>query len=151
MEKVLVQWSDGKSKGTTSLVKKNAVKNGTIAVGEKVMVAWGKAKKTYKAQVVDVNVGVRSPPTPQKSTSTDEDTLVFDLVAPATQTMRDNRQDDTRLGALQEKLEDLADAVSGIEARLLCHLQTLDEKVTALQKDIQERGVPQPIAMYVRM
>ena len=52
MEKILVRWCDGRSSGTTSLVKKTAVKKGTIAVGKRVTVAWGKSKKTYQAEVV---------------------------------------------------------------------------------------------------
>ena len=46
MEKILVKWSNRRSKGTTSWVKKSAVKKGTIAVGKKVVVVWGKLKKT---------------------------------------------------------------------------------------------------------
>ena len=147
MEKILVQWSDGRSKGTTSLIKRSAVKKGTIAVGENVIVTWGKSKKTYNAQVLDVGVGVRYPPSPQQDT---DDPLAFDLVAPAMQTqavdllsqsqpMLHRQQEDEKLRACLDKLDDLLDAVSGIEARLLCRLQTLDEKGTALQKDVQER------------
>ena len=146
MEKILVQWSDGRSQGTTSLVKKSAVKKGTIAVGKKVMVAWGKSKKTYNAEVIDIDVGVRCPPTPQRDTGT-EDPFVFEVAAPATQTQSSQsqamlHQEDAGVRAFLDKLDDLADAVSGIEARLLCRLQTLDEKVTALQKDVQERCIP---------
>ena len=152
MEKILVQWSDGRSKGTTSLIKRSAVKKGTIAVGENVIVTWGKSKKTYNAQVLDVGVGVRSPPSPQQDT---DDPLAFDLVAPATQaqavdlpsqsqTMLHRQQEDEKLRACLDKLDDLSDAMSRIEARLLCRLQTLDEKVTALQKDVQERCILEP-------
>jgi len=38
MEKILVQWSNGRSQGMTSLVRKTAVKTGTIIVGKKVVV-----------------------------------------------------------------------------------------------------------------
>ena len=58
------------------------MKKGTIAVGENVIVTWGKSKKTYNAQVLDVGVGVCSPPSPQHDT---DDPLAFDLVAPAMQ------------------------------------------------------------------
>ena len=54
MEKILVQWCDGRSKGTTSFVKRSAVKAGTIAVGNRVVVTWGKTKKGYNAEVVSV-------------------------------------------------------------------------------------------------
>ena len=63
MEKILVQWSDGRSKGTTSLVKRSAIKKGTIAVGKRVSVAWGKTKKTYNAEVLSAS-SVRAPATP---------------------------------------------------------------------------------------
>ena len=55
---------DGRSKGTTSWVKKSAVKKGTIAVGKKVVVAWGKSKKTYNAEVIED--GVRSSENPRQ-------------------------------------------------------------------------------------
>ena len=152
MEKILVQWSDGRSKGTTPLIKRNAVKKGTIAVAKSVIITWGKSKKTYNAQVLDIGVGVCSPPSPQQDT---DNPLAFNLVAPATQTqamdlpsqsqpMLHKRQEDKKLRACLDKLDNLSDAVSGIEAWLLCRLQTLDEKVTALQKDIQERCILQP-------
>ena len=68
-----------------------------------------------------------------------DDPLAFDLVAPAIQTqtvdlpsqsqpMLHKRQEDEKLRACLDKLDDLSDSVSGIEARLLCRLQTLDEK-----------------------
>ena len=43
MDKILVQWMDGRSMGRTSFVKRTAIKEGTVAVAEKVEVAWGKA------------------------------------------------------------------------------------------------------------
>ena len=36
MEKILIQWNNGRSKGMTSLVRKTAIKTGTIAVNESV-------------------------------------------------------------------------------------------------------------------
>ena len=111
------------------------MKKGTIAVRENVIVTWGKSKKTYNAQVLDIDVGVRSPPSPQQDTN---DPLSFDLVAPATQAqavdlpslsqpMLHRQQEDEKLRACLDKLDDLSNAVSRIEARLLCRLQTLDE------------------------
>ena len=35
MDKILVQWMDGRSMGRTSFVKRTAIKEGTVAVGEK--------------------------------------------------------------------------------------------------------------------
>ena len=49
MEKILVKWWYGRSSGTMSLVNRTAVKEGTITVGQKVMVVWKKSKKTYEA------------------------------------------------------------------------------------------------------
>lgn len=43
---------DGRSKGTTSFVKKSTIREGTVAIGKKVKVAWGKAKKSYNAEVL---------------------------------------------------------------------------------------------------
>ena len=34
------------------MVKRSAIKSGTIAIGNKVSVVWGKLKKTYNAEVV---------------------------------------------------------------------------------------------------
>ena len=65
MGKILVMWSEGRSKGTTSLVKKTAVKQGMIAASREALVSWGKAKKTHKAKVLDVNEIV-SPEVPIK-------------------------------------------------------------------------------------
>ena len=63
MENILVKWTNGRSKGTTSLGKNSAVKKGAITIGKKVVVAWEKSKKTYNAEVIDVGGGVHSPET----------------------------------------------------------------------------------------
>ena len=49
----------------TSLVKKSTVKKGTIAVRKKVVVAWGKSKRTFNARVINVNIGLRSAEIPR--------------------------------------------------------------------------------------
>ena len=72
MDENLVKWSDRRSKGTTSWVKKSAIKKGTIAVGKKVVVAWGKSKKTYKAEVIDDGVRSSEIRTPDKTTMIEE-------------------------------------------------------------------------------
>ena len=82
MEKILVQWSDGRSKGTTSLVRKTAVKTGTIAVGEKVVVCWGKSKKTYNAQVIRLN-SAQAPASPAATRNVSEDQFCFKVADPA--------------------------------------------------------------------
>ena len=55
MERILVQWSNERSKGMTSLERKTAVNTGVITVSEKVVVSWGKTKKTYNAQVISLS------------------------------------------------------------------------------------------------
>ena len=149
MEKILVQWSDGRWKGTTSFVKKSAVKKGTIAVGEKVGVTWGKSKKTYNAQVLDICSGIRSPDIPRQDAN-DEVPFTFELASPAPERALDlpsppqptlqARLEDESLFSLMEKMDKLADAVSRVEARLLQRLDTLEEAV----KKISESCVPHP-------
>ena len=142
MEKILVKWSDGRSKGTTSWVKKSAVKKGTIAVGKKVVVAWGKSKRTYDAEVI--NDGVRSSENPRQDDN--EEPFTFELAAPAP-TTRDvdlpGPSQPTRTDGrdtLLEKLDDLLDAVSRVEARL-CRLESLEEEVAALKNEVKERCI----------
>ena len=66
--------------------KKSTVKKGTIAVGEKVVVAWGKSNRTFNAKMIDVGIGVRSAEIPRQDASNDK-MFAFELVdpAPATQ------------------------------------------------------------------
>ena len=40
--------------GMTSFIKRSAVKEGMIAVEERLVVAWGKTKKVYNAEVIRV-------------------------------------------------------------------------------------------------
>ena len=124
------------------------MKKGTSAVGKNVIVTWGKSQKTYNAQVLDIGVRVRSPPSPQQDT---DDPLAFNLVAPLTQTqavdllsqalpMLHKQQEEKKLRACLDKLDDLVDAVSGIETRLLYHIQTLNKK-WRLYRRMSKRGV----------
>ena len=145
-----MRWSDGRSKGTTSLVKRSAIMKGTIAVGEKVMVAWGKTKRTFNAEIVDVNGGVRS-----RQNASNGEPFVFELAASASATQAmdlpsatptpvlQDQQEDRIVAALVDKLDKLdvlVDAVSRVEA-LLCRLQTLEEEVTALKEEVRERCI----------
>ena len=97
------------------------------------------SKKTYNAKVIDTSVEVRSPPTPQRDTSTDDDPLVFKLAAPVNQTQAvdfpsqseptiHRWQEDAQLQAFLDKLDDLVDAVSRVEPQMLCRLEMLDKK-----------------------
>lgn len=140
MEKILVQWSDRRSKGTTSLVRKNVVKTGTIAVGEKVVVCWGKSKKTYNAQVIRLS-SAQAPASPAATRNAPEDQFCFELAdpAPSTADQRAPGQQEERfptilkmLDSLSEKIDNLSDMLSGVEARLVCCIRMLEEKVSAL-------------------
>ena len=68
MEKILVQWTDGRSKGVTLLVNRSTVK-GTIAVGEKVEVVLGRMTKKHNAVVMNLSCECPSPDIPQQGTS----------------------------------------------------------------------------------
>ena len=69
MDKIIVRWTEDRSKGTTSVVKRSAIKSGPISVGKKVSVQWGKAKKVYNAEVVDDS----SVTAPQQVNSSEEE------------------------------------------------------------------------------
>ena len=124
MEKILVRWCDGRSSGTTSLVKKTAVKKGTIAAGKRVTVAWGKSKKTYQAEVVSVSDA--QTPVPPTASRIEEEVFTFELAAPAPQPSRvtsghgvpseNSQPHHQQLLAILGKIESLSDAVSGVEA-----------------------------------
>ena len=159
MEKILVKWTDGRSKGTTSLVKRSTVK-GTITAVEWVEVAWGKSKKYY-AVVLNVSGECRSqdipqqgasvpqqgdtphnramPPhskkcvsVPQQNTGIEDEPFAFEMLpsAPLSASMlRPSSAQPTPLNSLSSimaKLESLADAVTGIEARMLCRFDSLE-------------------------
>ena len=47
-----------------------------------------------------------------------------------------------QLLAILEKIESLSDAVSGVEARLLCRLDALEGKVTELKKEVEKCAPP---------
>ena len=177
MEKILVKWTDGRSKGTSSLVKRSTVK-GTIAVGERVEVAWGKSKKKYYAVVLNVGGECRSQDipqqgasvpqqgdttpqqgdaaaqqgvsVPQQNTGVEDEPFAFEMVPSAplnASTLRPSSAQPTPLNSLSsimEKLESLADAVAGIEARMLCRFDSLEAKIAALQH-IATESTPQPV------
>ena len=85
MDKILVRWSDERSKGTTLFVKKSTVKEGKVAVGEKVKVVWGKTKKLYNAEVLSVGSTPPAPATP-RAPATEEEPFTFELAAAAPRT-----------------------------------------------------------------
>ena len=150
MEKILVQWSDRRSKGT-SLVRKSAVKTGMITVGE-VVVCWG---KTYNAQVISLS-SAQAPATsknmpPATSKNVPEDQFCFDVADPAPSTADNMRLKDSRkrfptilqaLDSLSEKIDNFSDTLSGVEALLVCCLRMLEEKVSALQPPRENPPLP---------
>ena len=139
MEKIIVQWSDGKSSGTTSVVKRSAVKKGTISVGKKVSVTWGKSKKTYNAVIIDDGSGFVSP-RERRTTSEEEDPMTMELGA-APNPVTENRSPAVSDGLIRdvlEKLDCLVDDLSGVEARMCCRFQALQDRLGKLQKDVDD-------------
>ena len=51
MDKIIVKWTEGRSKGTTSVVKRSAVKSGAIVVGNNMSVVWGKSRRRITPKV----------------------------------------------------------------------------------------------------
>ena len=123
-------------------MKRTAIKEGTVAVGEKVKVTWGKAKKCYNAEILSVGSTPTAPVAPRGRPATAEEPFTFEMAA-AAPCASTQRQATPRADPLE--LEGLADAVSGVEARLLCRLQALEEKMTTLQREILEKcALPPP-------
>ena len=71
-----------------------------------------------------------APVVPRGRAATAEEPFTFEL---ATAAPRASTQQQPTPRADPLELEGLADAVSGVEARLLCRLQALEDKMTALQ------------------
>ena len=86
MEKILVKWCCSRFSRTMSLVKRTAVKEGMIAVGQKVTVVWVKLKKTYQAEVV--SVGDAQTLAPRTAFRSEGEVFTFELAAPTQQTSR---------------------------------------------------------------
>lgn len=81
MDKVLVQWTVGRLRGTTSLVKRSAIKEGTVVPGEEVKFAWGKSKKSYNAEVLNVSSDTSVSATHKGSSRSEEKRFSLELVA----------------------------------------------------------------------
>ena len=83
-----------------------------------------------------------APVAPRGRATTEEGPFTFELVAAAPRAST-QRQPTLRADTLE--LERLTDAVSRVEARLQCHLQALENKMTALQQEILEKcALPPP-------
>ena len=79
MEKIVVKWTEGRSKGATSLVKRSAIKGEAIAIEENVSVVWRKSKKTYNAEVVDDGSSFNVPRQVTRGTAGEAETLTLKL------------------------------------------------------------------------
>ena len=98
------------------------LESGAIAVGEKVSVVWGKSKKVYNAEVVDDGSSFKVPQQATRTAAEEDEPLAMELADPApAQTRRSPHQD--RQPALIQKMDNLADAVAGLEARVTCQFQ----------------------------
>ena len=121
------------------------MKKGKIAVGEKVVVAWGKSKKTYNADVISIGGILSSQETPRQDASSEEQ-FTFELASPAPEPQpvdlpcpyQPTLQAATRQ---EDKLDNLTDAVSQLEARLLQRVQMLEDSIL---EEIRERCVLHP-------
>ena len=132
--------------GTISFVKRSTIREGTVAVGEKVKVIWGKSKKAYDAKVLSVGSIPPAPPSPRGRATTEEEPFAFQLAAAAP---RAAAQAKPTSHVDQHGIDALADALAGHEARLLCRLQALEDKLTALQREVLETctALPLPAAL----
>ena len=74
-----MKWTEGRSNGTTLVVKRSAIKSGAIAVRSKVPMVWGKSKKTHNAKVV----GDGSVAQVQRANSHEDEPFAIEVVDPA--------------------------------------------------------------------
>ena len=141
-----MQWTDGRSKGTILFVKRSTIREGMVAVGEKVNVIWGKSKKAYDAKVLSVGSIPPAPPSPRGRDTMEEEPFAFQLAAAAPCAAAQAKPTSQ---ADQHGIDALADALAGLEARLLCQLQALEDKLTALQREVLETctALPPPAAL----
>ena len=132
-----MKWTDGRSKGATSVVKRSAVKSGTIAVGENVCVVWGKSKKSYNAEVVDDGSTFQVPNKPRGIAAEVKEPFHFELVEPAPPEVR-SFPHQHRQPALTEKIDTLVDTVAGLEARFVRQFEVIVARLDKLQSDVDE-------------
>ena len=136
-----------------NFVHKECGERGMIADGERLVVACGKTKKVCNADVVRVpSASSRSnvPPTTSKSKTPaatrreKEAPFVFEFAAPA-QCQNKQATPCAILKMLDDLKDDLQDAISGDEARLLVRLHSIEEKVTLLQREIVRKCALPPL------
>ena len=135
-------------------MKRSAVKSGTIAVGKKVSIVWGKSKKAYPAEVVDDGRELAVPH--QEAGAIEDEALLLETASPApTETAGSSHED--RQPALIERIEVLTDAVSRLEAKMLCQFQALDERVVGIRKTVEDlkkshtrASIPLAVTEYIQ-
>ena len=128
---------DGRSMGRTSFVKRTAIREGTVAVGKKVKVAWEKAKKSYNAEILSVGSTTTAPVAHRGRTATEEEPFTSELPAAAPRLSTQPQPTphaDRRCGLGRPRWRSLR-----VEACLLCRLQVLEDKMTTLQREILEK------------
>lgn len=146
MEKILVRWCDGRSIGTTSLVKNTAEWTGMITLGNKVTVKVGKDKENMAGRS-DWYQHVPAPPAVSRIEQ-EAEPFTSKLAAPAPQPSRvrevpsmpleNSQPHHQHLPAIMEKLDVLSDAVTSVEGQLLHHINTLEEKVTEMKNNVKK-------------
>ena len=151
--KILVQWTEGRYKGSTSVMKKNDVKEGSISVGETVKVVWGKSKKRFYAIVLNEDYGSninsnRSPviplqATPSRKARTDEFTMELGGPPPSEPTSDESSQ--SRAPQIpdvpsqdSDVLQRLEDFMSRQAANLLQKMDDVSEEMRRMQQGFDE-------------
>ena len=151
--KILVQWTEGRYKGSTSVMKKNDVKEGSISVGETVKVVWGKSKKRFNAIVLNEDYGsninsIRSPVIPLQATRsrkarTDEFTMELGSPPPSEPTSDESSQ--SRAPQIldvpsqdSDVLQRLEDFMSRQAANLLQKMDDVSEEMRRMQQRFDE-------------
>lgn len=133
MDKIVVRLNEGRSKGATLVVKRSATKCGATAVGK---------SNTYNAEAVDDGSSFEAPHDQQATgtASSQDESLVFEL-ALGHQVPLENRgptPEDTQPVSIQS----IADALSGMEAKLLRSLDAMESRLTEMQAVIDELEIP---------
>ena len=95
--------------------------NESIAVRSKVSVVWGKWKKTYNAYVE----GNGSVAEVQQAISHKDEPFAVEVVNPASTDTQGPPSHEERQPTLTSRMEQLADVVASLEARILCHLDSI--------------------------
>ena len=134
--KVLVKWTQGRSKGTTSWVKSKDVK-GQFKPGETVKVIWGKSKKLHEAVIQESPLSPIVPNQAPTSRIVNED-FSFDLGSPfsiaspnepATTVTQQSQSSD--FNKILTRLEEIQNTISSQGAHLLARLDSSEKGLNA--------------------